>query len=150
MFFSTYRNSKFFNAGQNILRSQSQELCPSATLAGPEAFAKDYLKRPGMSGKKIHASLAATAASLAHKNLIRSLSMSNKRTSQINPRSIQKLTRIEWDLKLANLIIDNLNEFFNPITFVIPELTKSTYFHFLLNASSAMKMSYGPRPEIKK
>ena len=97
--------------------------------------------------EKIHARQAASAASLAHKNLIWRLSMLFNRRTQANPRPKQTLTRIEWDLKLANLILDNLNEFFNPITFVIGELTKTTYEHFLLDASYAMKMNYGPRPE---
>ena len=100
--------------------------------------------------EKIHASQAATAASLAPKNSTKGLSVSNKRTSQANPKPKQEFTRTEWDLKLANSILDCLCEFFNPITFVIPELTKTTYEHFLLDVSCAMKLSNGPRPEEKK
>ena len=73
------------------------------------------------------------------------------RRPQVNPRPIiPTLTRSEWDLKLANLILDNLNTFFNPITLVIPELTKSHYEQLLLDTSTAMKINYGPRPEAKK
>lgn len=76
------------------------------------------------------------------------MSKQNERT--LNQNQTNQITIDQWDLKRANLILHQLNKFFNQPTFVTPDLTSNTFAQILTHATAAIRINYGPRPEQSK
>jgi len=68
-----------------------------------------------------------------------------------NERNLtQDLTPDQWELKIAHLIFDRLNAFFNPVHFTIPDLSQTQYDDIFKDCTRKVCEQYGPKPDPKK